>query len=62
MHAYQSSYMSTKKNGENWLMNFELRGLLLIDALQNKLLNPLQALQPYIPKNIKTKGIGLHIV
>ena len=61
MHAYQSSYMSTKKNGENWLMNFELRGLLLIDALQNKLPKPLRALQLYIPKNLKTKGSGLHV-
>ena len=61
MHAYQSSYMSTKKNGENWLMNFELRGLLLIDALQNKLPKPLRALQLYIRKNLKTKGSGLHV-
>ena len=63
MHAYQSSYISTKKkNAENWPVDFELWGLLLIDALQSKLLKPLQALQPYILKNLKTKGIGLHIV
>ena len=50
-----------RKNAENWPMNFELRGLLLIDALQNKLLKPLQALQLYILKNLETKGFGLHV-
>ena len=42
-------------------MNVELRGLLLIDALQNKLLKPFQALQLYILMNLKTKGFGLHV-
>ena len=50
-----------RKKAENWPMNFELWGLLLIDALQNKLLKPLQALQLYILKNLETKGFGLHV-